>query len=148
MREREKERERRGNFRIILVCAPSSIIASTLLNVGHLKNYFSFFPLFLSLSLPLFSLASHLPVNFFLFSPLSLSLSFNYMKRDSTRGRCDKRGNNDEKDRSLSQSSRRVAYLSLSPFSTIFPRFFSHERARYPSERVEEREYTPVWRLI
>ena len=66
----------------------------------------------------------------FLFFPsLSLSLaSFNYMKRDSTRGRCDKRGNNDERRIVLSLSKLEEGgvplFLLPSPFSRFFLRFF------------------------
>ena len=128
---RKRERERRGNFRIILVCAPSSIIASTLLNVAHLKNYFSFFPLSLSLLCYFLLLLVFLLIfsSSLLLPSLSLSLaSFNYMKRDSTRGRCDKRGNNDERRIVLSLSKLEEGgvplFLLPSPFSRFFLRFF------------------------
>ena len=151
MKERERERTTREFPHNSRLCSFEyhsfhSFKRSTL------KELFLFFP---SLSLSLLCYFLLLLVFLLIFSSslllpsLSLSLaSFNYMKRDSTRGRCDKRGNNDERRIVLSLSKLEEGgvplFLLPSPFSRFFLRFFSPRS----SERVEEREYTPVRRLI
>lgn len=101
-----------------------------------LKELFLFFSS-LSFSLMLLSFASRLPVNFFLFSPPSLSLSLSprliiwsvtQHVGGATRGETTTR----EGSFSLSRSSRRVAYLSFSSpplFHDFSSDFFPRDRA-------------------